>query len=264
VAAVGGPASVPAELNVGATVSPTGDAARYVLVFEPDPLGAAAIDTLDRIDRRMPRLLARAGLPEAEVAFAGDTALVAETVHKTFDDLARVAPVTILAVLLVLVLFLRALVAPLYLVFASVLAVAAALGLTAYVFTEVLGYSELTYYAPFTIAVLLVALGSDYNVFIVGRIWQQVRSLPLREAIIVGGTRAARPITVAGVILGLSFALLALVPLQGFREIAFAMTTGLLIDAFLVRTLLVPALISLFGEAGGWPGRRLRPRRAAQ
>jgi RND superfamily putative drug exporter len=262
VAAVAGPASVPFEVNVGATVAENGDAARYVLVLRHDPLGAAAVNTLTRIERRMPRLLARAGLPDARVSFAGDTALVAETVEKTFDDLARVAPVAILAVLLVLVVFLRALVAPLYLVFASVLAVAAALGLTAYFFVGLLGHTELTYYAPFTVAVLLIALGSDYNVFIVGRIWQQVRSLPLRQAIVVGGTRAARPITVAGVILGLSFALLALVPLQGFREIAFAMTTGLLIDAFLVRTLLVPALIALFGEAGGWPGRRLRARPA--
>jgi RND superfamily putative drug exporter len=142
-------------------------------------------------------------------------------------------------------------------VFASALAVAASLGLTSYLFVDVLGRPELTYYVPFTVAVLLVALGSDYNVFIVGRIWDEARRRPLREAVVVGGARAARPITVAGLILGLSFALLAIVQLESFREMAFAMAAGLLIDAFLVRTLLVPALITLFGGAGGWPGGRL-------
>jgi RND superfamily putative drug exporter len=157
----------------------------------------------------------------------------------------------------VLALFLRAALAPLYLLLASILAVAATLGASSYFFVDLLGQHEMTYYVPFTVAVLLMALGSDYNVFIVGRIWQEARRGALRDAVVAGGTRAARPIAVAGVILGLSFALLALVPLQAFREIAFTMTLGLLIDAFVVRTLLVPALIVLFGEAGGWPGGRL-------
>ncbi len=259
VAAVAGPGSVPFQVNVGATLSPTGGAARYVLVLTADPLGARAIDFVNRIKRRLPGMLKRADLPGARASVAGDTALVGETVTKTAEDIGRVAPLTIVLVLLVLAVFLRALVAPLYLVLASVLAVAAALGLTSYLFIDILGKPELTYYAPFTVAVLLVALGSDYNVFIVGRIWQEARRRPLREAVVIGGARASRPITVAGLILGMSFALLAIVPLESFREIAFAMAAGLLIDAFFVRTLFVPALIVLFGEAGGWPGRRFRP-----
>ena len=73
----------------------------------------------------------------------------------------------------------------------------------------------------------------------------------------VGGSLAATPITIAGIVLGGSFGLLALVPIRPFRELAFAMSAGLLIDAFLVRTILVPALISLVGERSGWPGARL-------
>jgi RND superfamily putative drug exporter len=69
----------------------------------------------------------------------------------------------------------------------------------------------------------------------------------------VGGGRAATAITVAGLVLALSFALLALVPIRAFRELAFAMAAGLLIDAFVVRTLLVPALIALVGPRGAWP-----------
>jgi putative drug exporter of the RND superfamily len=81
---------------------------------------------------------------------------------------------------------------------------------------------------------------------------------PLREAVAVAGARAATPITIAGLVLAASFALLALVPVRPFRELAFAMAAGLLIDTFLVRTLLVPALIVLVGERSGWPGRLTR------
>lgn len=112
-------------------------------------------------------------------------------------------------------------------------------------------------------AVMLVALGSDYNVFLTGRIWQEARKRPLREAVAVGGSRAASAITGAGIVLALSFELLALVPIRPFRELAFAMSCGLLIDAFVVRTLFVPALITLVGPVSVWPRRRLGAERDA-
>jgi RND superfamily putative drug exporter len=112
---------------------------------------------------------------------------------------------------------------------------------------------------PFVASVLLVALGSDYNVFLTGRIWQEARSRPLREAVAVGGARAASAITVAGIVLALSFAVLGLVPVRPFRELAFLMSVGLVIDAFLVRTLLVPSLIALVGPVSAWPGRLRAP-----
>jgi len=138
---------------------------------------------------------------------------------------------------------------------AGVVALAAALGLTTYLFQDLLGYGELTFYVPFAASVLLVALGSDYNVFLTGRVWQEARVRPFREAVAVGAARASRAITIAGIVLALSFALLALVPVRAFRELAFAMCAGLLIDAFVVRTLLVPALITLLGPASRWPSR---------
>jgi RND superfamily putative drug exporter len=127
------------------------------------------------------------------------------------------------------------------------------------VFQDLLGHGELTYYVPFAASVLLVALGSDYNVFLAGRIWQEARQRPIREAVTVGGARASKAITVAGIVLALSFALLALVPIRAFRELGFAMFVGLLIDAFVVRTLLVPALITIAGRWSRWPSRFPEP-----
>jgi RND superfamily putative drug exporter len=248
VAAVAGPREQPLDRALGAALSRTGDAARLAIVLEDDPLGAAAIRTLTRLQRRLPTLLADAGLAQSRAGFAGDTALAAETVNKTASDLLRVAPVALCVVLIVVVLFLRTLVAPLYLVAASGLALAAALGITVYVFQDLLGYGELTFFVPFAAAVLLLALGSDYNVFVTGRIAQAARTAPLRRAVVEAGTRAAGPVAVAGLVLAASFALLALVPIRAFRELAFMMAVGLILDAFLVRTLLVPALIAGIGR----------------
>ena len=99
-------------------------------------------------------------------------------------------------------IFLRALVAPLYLVACSVLGLAATLGLTTFFFQDLLGRDEITYYVPFAAAVLLVALGSDYNVFVAGRIWEEAAWTRVPEALAVATPSAAKAITVAGLALG--------------------------------------------------------------
>src|SRR4029450_10950913 len=120
-----------------------------------------------------------------------------------------------------LAIFLRALIAPLYLVFASAAALAASIGLTPLFFQGFLGYDDLTYHVPFAVAVLLLSLGSDYNVFVVGRIWQAAETMPLREAIATAAPRASRAIGVAGLALALSFVSLALIDLRELRQVAF-------------------------------------------
>jgi RND superfamily putative drug exporter len=258
VAAVIGPRNQPPPPVPPVAVSRSGGAARYGVVLDSDPLGAPAIDHLRALRDRMPTLLRAAGLGGVRVAYGGETALADDTVSRVLDDLARVALVVVLVNVALLALFMRALVAPLYLVAASVLGLLASLGLTTVVFQQVLGQDDLTYYVPFAAAVLLVALGSDYNVFVAGRIWDEARRMRLREAIAVAAPQAAGAVTVAGLALAASFALLAIVPLRSFREFAFVMGAGVLIDTFVVRTLLVPALTSLFGEGAWWPGRRVQ------
>ena len=259
IAQVVGPASNPTRRELGAVLAGNGNAARYVLVLKADPLGAGAVERIRRLQDATGGLLTRAGLPQARASFAGDSALSQETIDGTTDDLVRVIPAVLLAVMLVLVIFLRGLVAPLYLVAAATLGPLAALGLTVAFFRGVLGHDELTYYVPVAAGVLLVALGSDYNIFLVGRVWDEARRRPLDEAIVAAGAGAARAISAAGIVLALSFGAMGLVPIAAFRELAFVMAAGLLIDAFLVRTVLVPALIALVGYRSGWPGKRLRP-----
>jgi RND superfamily putative drug exporter len=115
---------------------------------------------------------------------------------------------------------------------------------------------------PVAFSVLLLSLGSDYNIFVVGRIWKEADRRPLQEAVATAAPRAGRAITVAGVALALSFAMLAIIPITPFAVMAFAMGVGILLDTFLVRSILVPALVAVFGEAGRWP--RRSPRHEAE
>jgi RND superfamily putative drug exporter len=158
--------------------------------------------------------------------------------------------------LVLLALFLRSLLAPVYLLAASVLAVFATLGLTILIAQSILGSGSLVYFVPFAAGVLLVSLGSDYNVFVVGRIWEEARRRPVPDAVAVAVPQASRAITTAGVALAASFAMLAVIPLEQFRQIAIAMGLGVVLDAIAVRSLLVPALVALFGRLGMWPGNR--------
>jgi RND superfamily putative drug exporter len=162
--------------------------------------------------------------------------------------------------LVLLALFLRALVAPLLLIGASALGLAATFGITTYVFQTLFHYSGLTYYVPLAVGVLLLSFGSDYNLFVVGRIWQESEGRSVAKAIQSAAPRASRAISVAGLALALSFASLAIVPLRPFREFAFAMAVGVLVDTFVVRSYLIPSLIALFGRWSWWPSSRGRPR----
>ena len=258
IAGVLGPADVP-DLPVDVDVLTTADggAARFLIVYDSTPLGAQATEHLRELRSDLPSLLDRSGLSGVSGDFAGDTALSEGLVDATTDDLVRIT-VTALAVnLLMLLLFLRALVAPLYLLACSVLALCSALGLTTLVFQGLFDHDGLTFYVPFTAAVLLVSLGSDYNIFAVGHIWQLAEGRSLTDAMRIAIPQSTRAITAAGAALAASFGLLALVPLNAFRELGFAMAVGILLDVFVVRALLVPSLMTLVGRRSGWPSKRL-------
>jgi RND superfamily putative drug exporter len=243
-----GPSDEPPQGRYGVLLSPDGDAARFVLIFNSDPDGSEASEDLSGVEEELPGMLEASGLSRAEVGITGDTTIATELTESTWSALARVAPAAIAVLVLLLWILLRSWAAPLYLVGVSLLTVAAALGLTVYVFQGLLGYEELSFFVPVATSILLLALGADYNVFLISRIWREADRQDLRPAIRTAGSRAARAITVAGLILALSFAAVALIPIPADREMAFAMSVGLRLDTLLARTLLIPALVSRFGR----------------
>jgi RND superfamily putative drug exporter len=252
-----GPADAPMAEPRGLVLAESGDAARYVVIYDSDPLAAAAIDHVRGLQERLPQLARDAGLPDAQVALTGQTLIASEVAQLTRSSLEVTLLVAMIIELVILALYLRAVAAPVALLACSLLSVAAALGLTTLLFQGVLGQQGLTFYAPFASAVLLIALGSDYNVFSVGAIWEEARRRPLAEAMVVAVPRASHAITTAGAILAGTFALVAIIPLSTFHQIAFAMAVGLLLDTLVIRPVLTPAVLTLLGRSATWPNRRL-------
>ena len=253
VAGVLSPDALPDEVVSGALVTKSGDAARILVILDNDPLGPTAIRDLDRLSRAMPGLLQGAGLDGARYGLAGDTAVASELVAATNSDLRRIAVAVLVVNLLLLMLFLRAVVAPVLLLGCSVLALAASLGCLTLVFQDRLGHDGVAFYVPFAASVLLLSLGSDYNIYGVGHIWTRAKHTTMRKAIAERVPETSGAITAAGVTLAASFGMLALVPLRQFRELAFVMGLGVLIDALVVRGVMVPALLALLGKFSAWP-----------
>ena len=253
VAGVLSPGALPEEVVRGALVTKTGDAARFLVILDHDPLGATAIRDMNRLSEAMPTLLQRAGLEGARYGLAGDTALATELVKATNDDLRRIAIAVLIVNLVLLMVFLRAIVAPVLLLACSVLALAASLGALTLVFQDRFGHDNVAFYVPFAASVLLLSLGSDYNIYGVGHVWTRANHTTLRQAIAERVPETSGAITAAGITLAASFGMLALVPLRQFRELAFVMGLGVLIDALVVRSVMVPALLTLLGRFSAWP-----------
>ncbi|MEA2616640.1 MAG: putative drug exporter of the superfamily [Chloroflexota bacterium] len=178
--------------------------------------------------------------------------------HLAHDDLATVIPIVAVLIALLLALVMRSLVAPLYLVVSVLLSYLAALGAVAIVFVRIGGSQGINFVLPFLMFVFLMALGSDYNILVMTRIREEAHHLPLAEAVrrAVGATGTT--VTTAGVILGGTFAVLAIAAgnaagADQVRQIGYGIAAGVLMDTFLIRTVLVPAVVTLLGRWNWWP-----------
>ena len=253
VAGVVSPTALPDEAMHKLLVTPAGDAARFLVIFDHDPLGATAIQDVNLLSAALPDLVQHSGLGGARAGLAGDTAIGSELVTATDADLRRIAIAVLAVNLILLMMFLRAVVAPVLLLGCSVLALAASLGCLTLVLQERLGHDGVAFYVPFAASVLLLSLGSDYNIYGVGHVWTRADHTPLRTAIAERVPETSGAITAAGLTLAASFTMLAIVPLRQFRELAFVMGLGVLIDALIVRSVLVPTLLTLLGRYSAWP-----------
>lgn len=196
----------------------------------------------------------------ARGAAGGETALVGGATAENYDTAATlrsdarvVVPLTLLVIFLILCVLLRALVAPLYLVATVVLSYAFALGASTLIFTELLGQPDSDAAIATFAFIFLVALGVDYNIFLISRIREEAAYQKTKEAVITGLERTGGVITSAGIILAGTFAALMTLPLEALFQLGFTVAFGLLIDTFVVRTLLVPAIAFKLGERNWWP-----------
>ncbi|MEU6742289.1 MMPL family transporter [Streptosporangium sandarakinum] len=214
------------------------------------PDGDAAQDTVKRL---------RAALDaEDGVMVGGYSAQRYDTTETARSDTLLIVPVVLAIILLILVFLLRSLVTPVLLVVTVALNLLATLGVSTLVFTHILGFTGSDASVPLYGFVFLVALGVDYNIFLMSRVREETVRHGAREGVLRGLVTTGGVITSAGVVLAATFAALVVIPLAFLAQLAFIVAFGVLLDTLVVRSLLVPALVRDLGPRAWWPGRLSR------
>ncbi|GGV25512.1 putative membrane protein [Streptomyces longisporoflavus] len=208
----------------------------------------AAKDTVARLREAVHAVDGADGLVGGYTAQQYDTQRTAE------DDRMLIVPVVLAIILVILVGLLRSLLMPVLLVATVALNFLATLGVSALVFQHVLGFSGTDSSVPLYGFVFLVALGVDYNIFLMSRVREESLRHGAREGVLRGLTATGGVITSAGVVLAATFAALGIIPLAFLVQIAFIVAFGVLLDTLVVRSLLVPALVRDIGPKAWWPG----------
>lgn len=192
-------------------------------------------------------------VPDADAQVGGGTAALLDMDKATTHDNLLIIPLVLAVVLLILCGLLRALIAPLLLIGTVILSFAAALGISALAFRHLFDYAGESTDFPLFVFVFLVALGIDYNIFLTTRIREETAHRGTRQGVVTGLAATGAVITSAGLVLAGTFAALGTLPMVAFAEIGFAVALGVLIDTFIVRSVLVTSLFLDVGPKVWWP-----------
>ncbi len=186
------------------------------------------------------------------------TATAIDTNDASLHDRNLIIPVVLAVILVILMLLLRSVLAPVLLVATTVLSFGTALGVAALAFDGIFRFPGADPAVPLYGFVFLVALGIDYNIFLMTRVREEALAHGTRDGILRGLSITGGVITSAGLVLAATFAALSVIPVLFLVQIAFIVAFGVLLDTFVVRTLLVPALTYDLGKVIWWPSRLVR------
>ena len=251
-----------------AFISPDGHTARYLVQTNLNPYGTDAMDQIQQIVDAARGPHPRALLKEASISASGVTGVLRDIRAYYEKDVDLIVSMTLLIVFLILVAILRAVVAPLYLIASVVISYLSALGIGVVLFQFILG-QELTWSIPGMTFIVLVAMGADYNLLLISRLREEAPN-GLRSGVIRTVSSTGGVITAAGVIFAASMYGMLFASTSTVVQAGFVIGTGLLLDTFIVRTITVPAIAVLVGNANWWPSKlpppsaRKRPERPAE
>ncbi|HET7507222.1 MAG TPA: MMPL family transporter [Solirubrobacterales bacterium] len=236
------------QLALPAPVPGNASEALVALVLHGNPYGSDAAEAVKAIRARL-HALDPGGL------LGGIPAENLDVEQTNARDTKLIVPLVLLVVGLILIAVLRALVAPAYLIATVVLSFAATLGLATFAFTEVFGTDGLAFNLELMAFIFLVALGVDYNIFLMTRAREEAAARGTREGVLAALVHTGGVVTGAGLILAGTFATLTLLPLEELVQIGATVAFGVLLDTFVVRALLIPAITYRLGDRAWWPGR---------
>jgi len=243
-------------------VSPDGRTVQYSTSLKAgDPGTTAAMNAVPSI-RAETTSVARS-IGAADSAVGGEAPAIYDISSISNSDLKHIIPIAILAIGVLLALVLRSLVAPLYLIASVGLSYLAALGLSVLIFIKAGHSGGLVFFMPFLMFIFLLALGEDYNILVMTRIREEAQQHPLKEAVRRALSRTGTTVTSAGLVLAGTFLVLTVVAGSSsggeqIRDIGLGLALGVLMDTFLVRTLLVPSTVVLLGRWNWWPSKMSR------
>jgi len=214
-----------------------------------DVSSPAAFDTVERTRDAVH------AVDGADALVAGGSAFYLDTKDASSRDNLVIIPIILLVVFLILVALLRALLAPLILMATVVLSFGAALGISALLFEYVFGFAGSDPSFPLFSFVFLVALGIDYNIFLMTRVREETQNFGTRRGSLVGLTSTGGVITSAGLVLAATFLVLGTIPVVFLAELGVAVALGVILDTMIVRSVLVTAINLDLGGTIWWPSR---------
>ncbi|OBK43130.1 RND family transporter [Mycobacterium sp. 1081908.1] len=234
-------------------ISPDGHSARYLVETKFDPFSTAAMDQVASILETARGAQPNTSLSDASISMVGTTAMYSAIRGYYDHDVRLIVAMTLLIVFVILILLLRAVVAPLYLIASVVISFLSAVGVGVVFFQFVL-HQPIYWNVQATAFIVLVAVGADYNLLLITRIREESRT-GVRSGIIRAVRSTGGVITSAGIIFAASMSGLLFGSLSTMVQTGFIIGMGILIDTFVVRTVTVPALAAMVGKANWWPAR---------
>jgi len=228
----------------------------YEVDLNKNPYSNEAMDDVEQMKEDVKDILADVEIGEANFWIGGETSEQIDARDVQAADESIIEPVMITIIFLVLVIYLRALVTAIQLMATVIVSFFAALGAGWLIITGVLGHEAMASSIPLYSFVFIIALGNDYNIFMISDVWKnRKRGLGHKESVAKGVASTGAVITSAGLILAGTFGVLATLPIQLLVQFGIVTAIGVLLDTFIVRPLLVPALITVFGRLSYWPGK---------
>ena len=245
-------------------VSADATTVQLTVTFDDDPYALPAINRIPTLRAALNQAITTSGLgagatTSATGYLAGQTAQLTDTQADDLRDTRLIVPVTLALVGIVLLLLLRSLIAPLYLLAAVTLNFFAAIGVCSFIFQRVQGEDGIYYAIPLYTFIFLVALGADYTIFLMSRVREEAQRRGLAVGVPVAVANTGGVITSAGLILAGTFAVLTTTPLTLLYQFGICVAVGVLLDTFVVRGLMIPSLALLLGRWNWWPGKLATP-----